>query len=283
MKKSLTLLITVLLFVVPSVAFGQTKEEFEMLPLASEVNEYQAIKELSTKESSKLARMGFDDNEICSIHNYKQIYTNYVQELSGMSDDALRRHGYTEKQILTLRTFNGSDQEFMTISANLRVYAAPASFNYRSGGRTTGRLAYSWEWQGIPAVKLKDMVAISWNSWRVTGNSSHVNYYALYSGNFYTREVAETYSPNQVLDGAGHRFNMAKQDGYYYAKSGGGYFNVESPEYSRKDFSYYLEYGHSTVSVNIEFGISAPGGTSGTISFSRNVVVAGSDQGYYSM
>ena len=283
MKKLLSIVIAILLVSVPVVAFGQTTDALEELPLVSEVNEYQVVKELSTKASSELVKMGFDDEEIRSLRNYKEIYTEYVQELSMMSNSVLRRHGYTDEQITILRSFKGTEEELILLSANLRIYASPASFNYNSGGRTTGRLAYNWEWLGIPAVKLKDIVAITWDSWRVTGSSSYVSYYELYSGNFYTSQAAETYYPNQLWMGAGHRFNVAKQDGYYYAKSGGGYFDIESTEYVRKDFSYYLEYGHSTVSLNVGFGVSVPGGFSGSISFIGQVVVAGSAQGYYPM
>lgn len=70
--------------------------------------------------------------------------------------------------------------------------------------------------------------------------------------------------------------------GYYekvYAKSGSGHFNVESDGLYQKDFYYYIEYGHATLSYDIGFSVSVPGGGAGSISFSVVTAYAGSDSG----
>lgn len=246
------------------------------------INEYEALKQLAEESSATLSKAGYTSDEIMQIKNYNQTYANHITELQTLCDTALSNHGYTVDQIDIIKNFTGTEEEMSLLGSSLNIYSATALFSYTNGGRTTGRLAYNWNWVGIPVIKTRDMVATSWNSWTVTGNSSYISYYSV-NGEYYDTESATfTYPTNDTWNGAGHKFDMTRSDNYYYAKSGGGTFDVRSDGLYQKDFLYYIEYGHSTLSYNIDFSVGIPGGASGSISFSHNSVKkAGGDSGSY--
>lgn len=200
-----------------------------------------------------------------------------------LSDDALLKNGYTQEQLDIIHNFTGTDAEMARLGAELTLYSTTALFKYTSGGRTTGRLAYNWYWTGVPAVKTRDMVAATWNGWSVIGNSSYVTYYGMDTGEYYTQESAEYKLPEDdtLVSGAGHRFSMTKSNNYYYAQRGGGTFDVESDGLYQKDFYYYIEYGHATISHNIGFTVSVPGGFSGSITWTVVTTKADKNQGSY--
>lgn len=50
--------------------------------------------------------------------------------------------------------------------------------------------------------------------------------------------------------GTAHCIDMAIEDNYYKAKRGGGTFDIRSDVHAKKDFTYYLEYGHNAISIN---------------------------------
>ena len=235
---------------------------------------------MAEESSAVLAEKGFSSAEISKIQNYKQTYSDHITSLQDLPIEVLARHGYTTKQIAAIKNFNGSEAQMVLAAASLDIYATPISFTYTPGGRTTGRLAYGWNWTGIPAIKMCDMVAASWNSWILTSQGSSVGYFSVNTGTPYTSESATfVYPTNNTWNGAGHKFNMTKSDNYYYAKSGSGHFNVESDGLYQKDFYYYIEFGHATLSYNIGFSVSVPGGGAGSVSFSVVTAYADSDAG----
>lgn len=245
------------------------------------INEYEALKQLAEETPEVLTKSGYSSSEIAKIQNYQQTYSDHIYEQQTLSDTALVKHGYSSNQIDVIKNFTGTEDEMSRASASLDIYSTTALFEYpNSEDRTTGRLAYTWTWSGIPAIKMRDMVAASWNNWTLTDESSYVGYYSIYSGELYTSESASYIDPtNNTWNGGGHRFRMTKSDNYYYAKQGGGTFDVESDGLYQKDFYYYIEYGHSTLSYNIGFSVSIPGGGSGSISFSVVTANAGNDSG----
>ena len=282
MKKLMSLLLCLALVFVASAPAFAADIEVEAQPISVTINEYQALKELAEESSVALAQAGYSSNEITAIQNYHETYVTHVSNLNTLSDAALSANGYSASQITTIRSFSGTEAELTSLGATLTIYSTPTAFSYTTGGRTTGRLAYNWYWTGIPAIKMKDMVAASWNNWVVTDNSSYVSYYSVNTGAYYTQEEATfEYASNDVLTGAGHKFYMTMSDNYYYAKSGGGTFDVKSDGLYQKDFYYYIEYGHATLSYDIGFGVSIPGGVAASINFSVVTADAGSDSGSY--
>ncbi len=282
MKKFLSIILCLtMVFAMSATAFA-TEADSNLQPQQVTINEYEALKQLSEVSPSVLSKAGYTSDEISKIKNYNQTYYNHITELQTLSDTALANHGYTASQIDVIKNFTGTEEQMLLASASLDIYSTTALFSYTTGGRTTGRLAYNWNWSGVPAIKMRDMVAASWNNWVLTDNSSYVSYYGVNTGTFYTTESATYTNPtNNTWNGGGHKFDMTKSDNYYYAKSGGGTFDVESDGLYQKDFYYYIEYGHATLSYSIGFSVSVPGGGAGSISFSVVTAYAGSDSGSY--
>ncbi|MGL5254255.1 MAG: hypothetical protein ACRC9L_04535, partial [Brevinema sp.] len=133
---------------------------------------------------------------------------------------------------------------------------------------------------GVPAFKRYDMVATSWNDWRVLSNTSYVSYYGVNTGTFLQQDSCIFTEPknDHKLSGAGHKFVMQKQDNAYFAKKGGGTFDLESDTVAPKDFDYYIEYGHTRLATDIGFSVGI-GGADGSITFDVATIWAGSDSG----
>ncbi len=283
MKKLVSIaLCLVMLFILPANALAADTPINNANACRASINEYEALQALAKESPIVLAEKGFSYEEINMIQDYKQTYSDHITSLQDLSEDVLARHGYTAEQIAAIKNFNGSESQMALAAASLNIYASTVSFEYTEGGRTTGRLAYGWNWSGVPVIKLRDMVAASWNSWVLTDQSSSVGYFNVNTGNPYRSESATfVYPSSSTWNGAGHRFNMTISDNNYYAKSGSGYFNVQSDGLYQKEFYYYIEYGHATLSYNIGFSVSVPGGGSGSITFSVATTYADSDSGSY--
>ena len=247
------------------------------------INEYEAIKQLSNKSTDDLEKSGYSSEDITKIRNYKQVFNSHILMLQELSEEVLTKHGYSKEQINVINNFTGSDEQMSIASASIYIYATTALFEYpNSTDRTSGRLAYGWSWSGVPAFKLTDIVAASWNSWNLTGQSAYVSYYGVNSGTYYTSGTPTFTSPtNSYWNGGGHKIDVEINDNYYYAKLGGGTFDVESDGLYQKDFYYYIEYGHSYIYPTISFSVSVPGGASGSISLSSGVTCEGSCSGSY--
>lgn len=125
---------------------------------------------------------------------------------------------------------------------------------------------------------MQDMVAVAWNNWAVTNNTSSIYYYNINTGALYTTKAATFSQDGNGVAGAGHKFNVSLSDNYYYAKHGSGSFTVRSDVHEKTDFYYYIAYGHSqlTASINFSVGIS---GADASISFTTGTVIADDDRG----
>lgn len=253
----------------------------EMLPKENKVviNEYELFKELSMKSKTELSAMGYNSSDTEKIKNFHQTYVEHLSKLKKLDDTTLSNVGYTSEQIKILRNFDGSEDQASLLAASLTIYSTTANFNY-DGNYTRGRLAYNWYWTGVPAFKMQDAVAASWNHWVVESNTSYVSYYNVNTGSFYTSTSATFTTDGNGTEGAGHKFMVSMSDNYYYAKQGGGTFNVRSDVHAIKDFYYYLAYGHSQLLASINFSIGV-GGADASISFTMGTVISGEDTGSY--
>ena len=283
MKKLLSIAFCLaMLITLPATAFASDMPTNNVNVRQASINEYEALKALSKESVAVLSEKGFSSAEISKIQNYKQTYSEHIMSLQGLPTDVLAKHGYSPKQISAIKNFNGSEAQMSLAAASLDIYSTITNFKYKAGDRTTGRLAYGWEWTGVPSFELCDMVAASWNSWHLTGQNSSIGYFNINTGEHYDSDSADFVTPkNSEWNGAGHRFTVGKSDNHYYAKSGSGFFTIESDGLYQKDFYYYIEYGHATFSSNIGFSVSVPGGAAGSISFSVTTAYAGSDSGSY--
>lgn len=242
-------------------------------------NEFDLVKELSQKTSDVLRANGFSASEVADIQNYQESFSQHIDMLDTLSDEVLSAHGYTQDQIEKIRTFDGSEAEMRAIASTVTISAFPVNFEY-DGEYSRGRLGYSWSWTGVPNFKMIDLVAVSWNSWAIEYQMSDISYYGVDTGEAYTTISGTFTQDGNGVEGAAHKFNVLIDD-YYYAKRGVGRFDVRSDVHAEKDFFYYLEYGHSQVSMSQPSFSVGSGGMDGSISFSFGVVSAGSTSGEY--
>lgn len=241
------------------------------------LNEYELAEQLAAQTPETLSEEGFDSDEIASIKNYKEVYREHISSLNTLSDDALSENGYSREQISIIRSFDGSEAEMRRLGATLTLSATAKDFSY-DGNYSHGTLSYSWSWGSVPAFKMQDMIAASWNNWAVTSNSSSVNYYNVNTGAYYTTKSATFSQDGNGVLGAGHKFSESLSDNYYYAKSGTGYFKVKSDVHAKKDFYYYIAYGHSQLIASINFSVGIGGGDA-SISFTTGTVIADDTKG----
>ena len=282
-KKLFSLLISVLLITSLSISVFAADSSGEVITPIKEntvvVNEYELSKELSFKSDSKLSDMGYSSSDIAGIRDYHQKYVDHLNGLKELSDSTLASQGYTSEQIAVLRNFDGSEAQASLLSATLTISSSTSNFRYVDT-YSKGKLSYSWSWAGVPAFKMKDAVAASWNDWAVESNTSNVKYYNVNTGSYYSQSTATFTTDGNGTEGAGHKFNVSMSDNYYYAKSGSGTFNIRSDVHAVKDFYYYLAYGHSELLPTINFSIGV-GGASGSISFTSGTVILDEDTGNY--
>jgi len=244
------------------------------------VNEYDLAKQLANKSVKTLSQNGYSTNEIRDIKNYQDVYCEHIEKLNTLNDEALLENGYSEDQIEIIRNFKGTDAEMARLGATLTLTAEPQNFTYKNGDLTTGKITYSWEWNSVPAFKMQDMVAVSWNDWVVTNDKSTVKYYNTNTGKLY-KSLSATYSEDgNGTQGSGHKFKVAIEDNAYYAKMGNGTFTIKSDVFAQKNCYFYLEYGHSQVSPKINFSVGT-GGASASIDFTLGAVAADFYKGNY--
>ena len=151
------------------------------------LNEYELASQLAKESESSLQKRGLSTSEIKEIKNYKEVYRKHIESLNLLDDNALLANGYTMEQVKIIRNFGGSESEMQRLGATLSLSASTSNFSF-DGDYTRGKLSYSWSWNSVPAFKLKDMVAVSWNGWAVTSKSSNVKYYNVNTGAYYTQE-----------------------------------------------------------------------------------------------
>ncbi len=244
------------------------------------LSEYEYISELAQESTEQLSEEGYSAEMIEQIKDYKAVYVEHINGLMELDDNTLENLGYSAEQIETIRTFDGSEEQMASLSAQLNLTASCENFRY-DGNLTRGRLNYSWSWAGVPGFKTQDMVAVSWNDWYVENDMGWVDYYAQNTGAYHTSTFPEYTNDGNGMTGAGHKIDMTMDDNYYYAKQGHGYFDVRSDVHAQKDFYYHIEYGHSELWPTISFSVSLKGGFDGSISFSSRVNPVAKKTGNY--
>ncbi len=258
----------IILLSVNVIALADEQEDFVTVRKVI-LNEFEVLQKITEKPTSVLIKEGYTEQQIDTIRNYKEIYRKHITELNKLSDDILQLNGYTADKIEDIRNFRGTDAEMMRLGATVTLRTSTSNFRY-DGNYTRGTLSYEWSWSGVPLFKMNDMVAVSWNDWIVESNGSTVYYYGLNSGILYTTAGGTYTQDGNGTRGAGHKFKVSMSDNNYYAKQGSGYFDVRSDVHSKKDFYYYMEYGHTQLISSISFSVGVGGGDA-SISFSIGV------------
>lgn len=255
----LSLVLTIMMF--PSMAFASSDMLMTQESKKVKVNEYDLIEALSKETPSELTKKGYSAEEIQKIKNYKSLYKEHIIKMSKLSDDVLKKLRYTDKQIEVIRNFSGSVDEMRRASVTLQLEAFPTNFK-KDGNYTTGEISFFWSMNGIPLFRMTDIVGISWNGWAVTSKHCNVWYYDINSGQTTHVKSATSISPKVTagsLAGAGFKFNLVPDYTYSCALYGEGSWKVRSDVQAKKDFYYYIAYGHNEYAVSVGFSVSATG------------------------
>lgn len=254
----------------PNVIFAEKTKEYTVT-----TNEYEILKSLSKENYSNLKLSGYDEQEINIIRNIEKEYPKHLQEYKDLPEANLKQLGYSDDQVKLLKNYKGTEEETMQLAATMRFLLKDNYVNYsESQNKTEAKFYYRFIWNGIPLIKLKDIVGVSWNDWNIVNTSGWVNYYSITGDQNDVFSAKPTFIENENgpnTFGAGYKFDMTKEDNYYWARAGEGIFTVYN--HGKKNLSVYAEYGHSTVFLNPSFSI--PGLLS--IEFSKSVKTMGSD------
>lgn len=87
---------------------------------------------------------------------------------------------------------------------------------------TTGRVTSEFEWVGVPAFKMTDILITAWNNWQITGKYANIKYSHI-NGTEPSYWQSPTYQkPESGMTsyGSGYSYNAALQDNYFYASEG---------------------------------------------------------------
>lgn len=277
-KTTFALLLAMFLFAFFTTNAYAASTELEIRPIGTStatINEYTAMSELAKQSTESLRAMGYSTTNISEIRNYKNTYINHIEQLEKYDVATLKEFGYTETQISVIKNFKETEADLTRASASVTL-TITVELSY-DGDYTTGYYRYNWKWSGIPAFKMNDQVAVSWNDWAVTKEASTVSYYNLNTAKYCTTTSATYTDGGNGIEGASHKFSMLYKN-ENYAKQGTGSFTVQSDVHGKKDMYYYVAYGHSQVAVNVGFSVSK-GGADASITFSLGVSIADEAKG----
>lgn len=242
------------------------------------INEFEYVKNLSKMEKSELKGLGYTNEEIKEITNYKEKFDAHVKELSKKDVIALENLGYTEDQINAIQNYKGTEDELLMISATMSVNLDIDYCNYNSStNQTTSRLYGTFDWNGCPAFKLTDIIGFGYDGWVKTGETSYVTYKNIYSGAAtVTQRATFKYPTSGAGTGAGWTFKVSRNDNYEYADS--GYAIVVLKSSNVKDMHTKFSYGHQTFGITApSFSLSFPASASVSFNFTNSTDEIASD------
>ena len=241
------------------------------------INEYLKLKELNKKSESKLREIGYSDQDIKQIREYKEAFSENIDELNELSNEFLSGLGYDNEQINIIRNFDGSEEQMIRASATCTVTRSKDSFYYDKTNKATNLVVnFSFKWNGAPLFRGTDLMAVSNGERMYFHNNSYLNvsYQPLNSSG-----VSSSKKISASIDGAGNtgasfKFKVLGNNGLTYAKSGQGKVYLHRKNEDIKQVGVGVTYGHSTLSISPSVSFPASAG----ISFSSKVESIGPNQ-----
>ena len=172
MKKFLSAILSfAMIFALSIPAFAA---DITVAPTETVTNEYQSMLELQKISNATLAAEGYTPSEIETIRNTDQIFDDHIALLNTLSDNSLQTAGYTVDQIRGIRNY---DPDSATVNEKVALSAecvTTSTIDNYTG--TTGRVTSEFEWVGVPAFKMTDILITAWNNWQITGKSANIKY-----------------------------------------------------------------------------------------------------------
>lgn len=287
MKKGIEILAVVALLVatiLPSTVFAASQEMTGREESQTVIyNEYAQVQKLQAKDNKTLKEDGFTSTEIQAIRNVD--YSAELKRRSALSSGELTSMGYSPREIVQLKSYDGSEIQAYSLGASLTITISKGTksngrYVYKSStNRTYWQNNYSWSWSSKPAMMFTDTLGAGWAPTMSLNSSSSTVYYK----NYFSGNSAGTKKSSFVLKGT----NAAKSGNFpvadYYAKGkynwahkGSGYIKVTASG-KKRDVQMNIAYGHAT--WNVTPSISAPLGIG--FSFSDHVSKIGKTVQYY--
>ncbi|MEG1285335.1 MAG: hypothetical protein RSD22_06345 [Romboutsia sp.] len=211
------------------------------------------IQELSTKDKSELANMGFSDVRIQAI-----------QSAQNSSFNSKKLNSTVDSITSLIATSAGTTCNLYMI---LDGYFYDHSFN-GSKYKTLAYVTTGWNWSGMPLWTYDDGFATAWSSstnLQLCQTSSAAEYYAT---NTNTYKYEDSYSKQAWnnrpvgLNGTSFEFQLGKSSGYNiyeYAKSGYSMNALMSTDFYVGSFTNSILYAHAYTTVSPSFSISGEG------------------------
>jgi len=234
------------------------------------VNEFIKLQELNKKSDSNLKSIGYSNEDIKLIRQYKDDFNNHIISLNELSDEVLISLGYNNDQVDTIRNFNGSEDHMIKASATCSVSRSSGRFYYDSINKATNLIVnYSFKWSGAPVFRGTDLMAVSNGEQTYFHSSSYLNVSYAPLGSTGATSSKKIYAKihDSGNTGASFSFKMIGNNGLSYAKSGSGKVYLHRQNVNLSQVGVGVKYGHSTISISPSVSFPLGGG----ISFSKNV------------
>jgi len=238
------------------------------------INEYEALKELNEElNKGRSLDLNLTDEEMNVIKNYKEMYTNKIEELQLWSTEKLENFNYTQEQIEAIKNFDGSEDMLLRASSKCTVSGDFNSFNPSNRG-TTAELIMEFRWNGVQSNWFNDIFAVAWSS---PFNATNLDGYVEYKDKDGHYKYIDHNPKAAGLFGSYISFPKYKDERPepFYVSAGSIIIDLKSNTYI-SDITGYAEYGYTNFNVSPNVTIDANLG----ISFNKNVSILDSHRCY---
>ncbi len=242
----------------------------------STVSEYQSYKTLISKDDAQLKEMGMSNKEIAELRNFD--FNDEFKKRAKLDNETLRKMGYDDSQITTLKSLYPSIEKTTKINSNiteptysleeLSLRGIFADCNIYSWdiqtSANTMKIGFKWEWSNAPVFTGTDIFAVAWNGSNTNGQPLNVKIDRMSSGMRVEREnlagsnqLSDQYYYPKVRDyyhAAEYKFSMGEYGALapeWWAPEGDG--QVKLTKIGTQDIdniSIAFSYGHSYIGVN---------------------------------
>lgn len=271
MKKILSALLSI------SLLFALSAPAFAVSPIEKNVtatNEFDAILMLGKMTDNELTARGYDSQEIATVRNAASVFDDHIEFLATMSEENLSAVGYSPAQIRGIKSYDPATATNSTRSALSGECITTSTIDNYTG--TSARVTSEFEWVGIPAFKMTDVLITVWNNWQLEGKTANVKYTHIY-GTESSFWQAPTYQPPEsgmTSYGSGYNYPAALQDNYFYASEGFSIFTLSRQSSSHLETT--ARVSHQQFVAGLAYGIS--GGLDISISLGRVLLGEGHDE-----
>lgn len=262
MKKLLSsLLILTMIF---SLALPASAAEAPMDSVATTVtSEYSMVQELKETETTTLLAEGYS---LADIENAKsgelerEIVTELVTRAS-MSDEILKQKGYTQSEIVQLRSLTGNEsiESVRGLLASVTVTNRKNAYYYKtSADRTYFLIDVSWTWDKEPAVHWTDIAGAGWDgNYQLTKHISSTNnrltLTCVGNGGPIADKTVYAYMKSTDINAGEATFAMNQgayyTQSFYWVKSGSGTIELSIVGHDN-NAEFIFKYGHATLNMS---------------------------------